>query len=462
MRLAAGVKRWSQGRRLLTLLFLATLPLVTPRLRASDEIEYFAYLHSLVFDRDLSFGNEYQHFYEQDPGSLGLFKKTFLDMREPATGRHINFGPIGSAVMWAPFYLLAHLGVRLFGGVADGYSLPYIAAVSYASALFALLGFLLIHDVLRRHGGFAEPVAAWSPAALWVATPVLYYSTLAPGFSHAASLLAVSMLLWLWLRARSLEGPGAIWAWTLVGAAAGLCALVREQDGLFVAAPALDLAIKTVRRREWVLGLRRGVAMTGAAVVVFLPQLAVYKVLTGAYAPSKMVSGKMDYSSPHFLEVMFDPGHGLFLWSPILLLACAGLAIAIRRGPRLVATLLALTFLLQVWVCGALYTWQQAGAFGARRFVAATPVFAWGLAALLAAAIPRTGRAALAATLALFAWWNVSLMVQFGLRLMDRQRLEWPRVAKNQFVEVPPRLMRAAVLFFSDRERLVKEGVDGR
>jgi hypothetical protein len=64
-----------------------------------------------------------------------------------------------------------------------------------------------------------------------------------------------------------------------------------------------------------------------------------------------------------------------------------------------------------------------------------------------------------AAALVLFVWWNVSLMVQFGLKLMDRQRLEWPRVAVNQFVEVPPRLGRAAWLFFTDRERLVREGL---
>jgi hypothetical protein len=48
-------------------------------------------------------------------------------------------------------------------------------------------------------------------------------------------------------------------------------------------------------------------------------------------------------------------------------------------------------------------------------------------------------------------------MVQFGLKLMDRQRLEWPRVARNQVTEVPRGLGRAAVLFFTDRERLVKE-----
>jgi hypothetical protein len=54
-------------------------------------------------------------------------------------------------------------------------------------------------------------------------------------------------------------------------------------------------------------------------------------------------------------------------------------------------------------------------------------------------------------------WWNASLMVQFGLRIMDRQRLDWPAVAVRQFTEVPPRLARTAWLFMTDRERLVRE-----
>ena len=50
-------------------------------------------------------------------------------------------------------------------------------------------------------------------------------------------------------------------------------------------------------------------------------------------------------------------------------------------------------------------------------------------------------------------------MVQFGLRLMDRQRLEWPRVAVNQVTEVPRAPgPRRPWLFFTDRERLVREG----
>jgi hypothetical protein len=119
--------------------------------------------------------------------------------------------------------------------------------------------------------------------------------------------------------------------------------------------------------------------------------------------------------------------------------------------------LLALALLLQVWINGAVESWTQAGAFGSRRFVSSTPVFAWGLAALLAAVPARRERLA-AACVAVFVWWNVGLMVQFGLKLMDRQRLEWPRVAVNQVSAVPRHLGRAAWLFFTNRERLVREG----
>src|SRR5262249_28708320 len=83
------LRRLLQGRGLLLAVFLLTLPLVTPRLRGADEIEYFAYLRSLVFDADLEFGNEYQYFYERDPQGLAGFRETFLEKREPLTGRHI-------------------------------------------------------------------------------------------------------------------------------------------------------------------------------------------------------------------------------------------------------------------------------------------------------------------------------------------------------------------------------------
>jgi hypothetical protein len=455
------LRRLVEGRALLLAVFLLTLPLVTPKIRGADEIEYFSYLHSMLLDHDLEFGNEYQHFFDLDPRGLQGFKSTFLDLREPRTGRHINFAPLGAAVLWAPFYLSVHAGLCAaqalgMGVAADGYSRAYVWAVCGASALYGFLGLLLIHDALRRFGGFAEPTASWTVVAVWLGTPVLYYMTLAPGFSHADSLFAVALLLWLWLRARGRpeDTPA---DWIGIGLAGGLAGLVREQDVLFLAAPALDLLLRVRRTGRLRPALLRGFGMAAAALVLIVPQLLVYHVLNGRFGPSILVARKMSFSSPHFLQVLLDPGHGLFLWAPLLLVGTVGLGLRFRRQAEIAAPLL-LALLLQIWINGSVESWTQAGAFGSRRFVSASFVFAWGLAALVSLAVAQGRRGLTAVTLGLFVWWNVSLMLQFGLRLMDRQRLEWPRVAANQVVEVPRHLGRVLLLFFTDRERLLREG----
>ncbi len=456
------------GRALLVLLFVLTLPLSSPRLRGADEIEYFAYLRSIVFDGDLDFTNEYTHFYERDPQGLAGFKATFLDRREALTGRPINFAPLGSALLWAPFYLLAHLGVltaRAAGldVAADGYSPPYLYALAWSSAGYGFAGLVLLHHLLRRVAHVAEPAAAGAVLALGYGSPVLYYLTVAPGFSHAASLFAVTLLLALWLT----RPEGGLGRFAAIGLAGGLAALVREQDLLFLAAPGLHLAWRALARGDFARSLARGLTMGLCALAAFAPQLLAYRALNGRLAPSQLVRRKLDSTSPHFFEVLLSPGHGLFVWCPLLLLATVGLVVAWRRtaahehdagvGARVRLAALGLALLLQVWINGALESWSQAGAFGSRRFVGATAVFAWGLAALFRELDERVWRRASVALTLLAVWWNVSLMVQFGLKLMDRQRLEWPRVAWNQVTVVPQRLARTAFLYVVDREALVRE-----
>src|SRR5215471_7807583 len=109
------------SRRLLILIFLLLLPAVTTRIYASDEVQYFAYLRSLWFDGDVSFENEYQHFYDAGIAASQGFHETFLE-RTTETGRRINFGTIGCALLWAPFYALGHVAATISGAPRDGFS----------------------------------------------------------------------------------------------------------------------------------------------------------------------------------------------------------------------------------------------------------------------------------------------------------------------------------------------------
>ena len=112
----------------LSLAFLITLPAVTSRLYASDEVQYFAWLRSLAFDRDADFQNEYQYFYDAGVSRSPEFHETFLERQTPS-GRRMNFTTLGSALLWAPFYAAGHLAALLSGAPADGFSRPYIVAV---------------------------------------------------------------------------------------------------------------------------------------------------------------------------------------------------------------------------------------------------------------------------------------------------------------------------------------------
>ncbi|MDQ3350106.1 MAG: hypothetical protein M3545_19340, partial [Acidobacteriota bacterium] len=463
---------------LLILLFVCSLPAVTPRLYSSDEVQYFSYLRSLWFDRDVSFENEYRYFYDHRIAQSADFHRTFLELETPA-GRRINYGTLGSAILWSPFYAVADVVARIAraAGVSvavDGYSRPYVAAVAYGSAFYGFATIVLGIAAARRLLGAA---ALSDGLAVWAGTPILFYMYVAPPFSHACSAFAVALLVTVWLHVRQ--------TWTVRGAVAlglsgALVAMVREQDALFVVAPALDYVVghraplwrqRAADSRILIRLVAPAAAGCAAFVLGYLPQLLAYQALNGRPRPSELVTRKMNWAAPHALQVLASPEHGFFFWTPLAVLCLAGLVVAAilrrrlgtpesglgltaeaLRGPgakagagdpgittdrRRVAACMLLMVALQVYVSGAVESWTVAGAFGQRRFVSVTVLLVIGLAALREAIPARAPRMLLHVAVGVAIWWNVALMAAFATRMMDRQRLEPRRNAYDAFVTLP-------------------------
>jgi hypothetical protein len=423
--------------------FVLSLPAVTTRLYSSDEIQYFSYLRSLWFDRDVSFENEYRYFYDRGIATSDGFHETFLE-RQTETGRRINFATMGCAMLWAPFYAVGDVVARVTGAPADGFSRPYVAAVAYGSAVYGFAALVIAILSAGRLGldGFVPAIA------IWLGTPLLFYMYVAPLFAHAGSAFAVALFIYVWLRVRE--------RWTLRGtiglaAAAALMAMVREQDAFFAAGVVLDFGLWAADR-GLVRTLREKAAaiVAGAAVfaVVYAPQAAAYLALNGHVGPHSSVGRKMNWASPHALLVLFSPEHGFFFWTPLALIAIAGLVVLLRRT-RLGLSLL-LMVLLQVYVSGSVESWTVAGGFGQRRFVALTAALVIGYAALRAAAARR--RWILTAVTLLAVYWNLALSAEFGTGLMDRQKLEPARNAYHAFVTLPRQAPSLIYRYLVDRE----------
>jgi hypothetical protein len=450
---------WRRGL-VAALAFVLALPAVTTRLYAADEIEYFAFLRSLWFDQDLSFDNEYRYFVDtgatRDPG----FVTTFLEA-ETATGLRPNYGTLGSAILWAPFYALADAGVTLSrlagsGTPRDGYARPYLVAVTWASACYGLLALWLSAVVAARLGGRGVPAAV----AVGLGTPLIFYMYVAPGMAHATSAFAVALFVWTWLLVRERWSVrGTMW----LAASGALMAMVREQEAFLVLVPAVDYVWSLVRAADVSLAVRlrgaglRFVAAGIAFAVCYLPQAIAYLTLNGRLGPSPVIGAKMHWTSPWSLPVLFSPEHGWVFWTPLVVLAIGGLVMtAVRppaalRGIGRVASLLLFGLALEVYVTGSVASWTLAGAFGQRRFVGLTVCLVIGLGWLLARAEGPMARRALAAATALFVWWNLGLAFQFGAGWMDRQRLELGLNAWNTFVEVPRQLPSLTYRYLFDR-----------
>ncbi len=457
-----------------------SLPAVTARLYSSDEVQYFSYLRSLYFDRDVSFENEYRYFYDRNIAQSGGFHETFLE-RETAAGRRVNYGTVGAAILWSPFYAAADAWTRAGDSYeANGFTTPYVRAVAYGSAFYGFLAILLSIRAARVIGsspdlkvgptdGSIRPASGAFAAglAVWLGTPLLFYMYVAPPFSHACSAFAVALFVNVWLHVRRSWSAGGAFA---LGLCAALLAMVREQDVFLALGPALDFAW-SARRQVCLAGAptlsrsdRRRAGVTGT-LLGYLPQLLAYNALNGYPGPAEHVQRKMFWYAPHGLQVLASPHHGLFFWTPLAILALIGLFF-VRE--RIVAVSLAIMVASQVYVAGSVESWTVAGAFGQRRFVNLTIILVIGLAALWTAAArsERAGRqrvpersswltnrlaVGLAVAIAVCTWWNLALMAQFATRLMDRQRLEPGRNAYHAFVTLPLTGPSLAYRYLTDR-----------
>ena len=436
----------------LVCLFLLSLPAVTPRIYSSDEIQYFAYLRSMWFDRDVSFENEYLYFYERGVGRSDGFHETFLE-RTTETGRRLNFGTIGCAILWTPFYAAGHAAAVISGAPQDGYSKPYVAAVAYGSAVYGFLALVLAircASQLGRNG-------VGGGLAVWFGTPLLFYMYVAPPFSHACSAFTVALFTYVWLRVR---GDWSATGLAALGAAGALMAMTREQDVFFIAAPALDWVVSQVRGSR--LGVRGVLVAAGCFIGAYTPQLVAYKILNGHFGPHASVANKMKWYAPHALEVLFSPEHGYFVWTPLAVLAIAGVIGELvppkggivppeggRYGNRPVWIGLLLMTVLQIYISGSVDSWTVAGGFGQRRFVALTTVLVIGTSALLSYARPRK---LWIAAIALCAYWNVALTAEFATGLMDRQQLDPAANAYAAFVTLPRMAPGLAYRYLFDRQ----------
>jgi hypothetical protein len=455
-----------QAERWLLLLFLLSLPLLNPWVRG-DGVGYYAFARAPLIQHNLDFTSDYQHANESFRESrLDAYGQPRAEFRT-VTGHLDNHFTVGPALLWSPFLLLADSAVLLARALgssvaADGFSAPYRLAMAFATACYGFLALLLSFRIARQ---CVE--ARWaflSALAIWWASSLPVYMYFNPSWSHAHSAFAVALFLWYWHKTRSLRSFP---QWLLLGVLAGLMLNVYYANAMLLAVlvvEALPQYASAFRARAasdlGQLALRHLLFCLTVFVCLFPTFLTRYIIYGNPFASGYLPLRDWSWLSPNFFAVLFSSDHGLFSWTPILLLAVLGLFFFWRTQPRVALAFLAAALAFYLFI--TVYPdWNGISSFGSRFFVSLTPLFVLGLAVFLerTALLFRTRRAALFASSALlscFILWNAGLMFQWGAHLIPaRGPVSFRLVLRNQFSAAPRRLASDLHDYFFHRRDLM-------
>lgn len=423
--------------------------LVNPYVRG-DGNGYYAWLVSPVIDGDLDFTNQFRH---ADPLFQTLIFSADGTVRPEAvtaTGRVGNQWSVGPAVMWAPWFLVAHVGVnvaRMFGAgtPADGYSWPYVWLVSMGTALYGLAALWWSARIATQLGYGRRAGLAALGVGLASSLPV--YQVFLPFHVHALAACTVAAYAAFWMRRQSMSDTVDWFCW---GALAGMMVQVYHLNAVLVI-PAMWQWWRVLRHRGPGAAAVSGLAFTGAAVLVGIPQLVGKAIVYGR----PWITGYQDqfiWSEPRLWQTAFSANHGWILWTPVVLLAVIGWVRVWRDHPATRVWLLSVP--VSYGVVASYQNWHGQSSFGNRFLLSLTVWVVVGVAALADQTAGHTWRRhAVPAMLAMLIVWNLGFMFQWGTNIIpNRGAVSFREVAFNQVTVVPSQLAGFLRRYLGDRE----------
>ena len=457
--------RYSRYDRLLVVLFLVSLTFCNPWVRG-DGVGYYAYARSLLIEKQLNFDKDWQNANESfRMGKLDASGHPLQNQYTP-TGHLMNHFSIGPAILWAPFLVVTHVGVLLCDVLgahvaADGFSKPYTVSMAMATAIYGFLALWISFQLARRY--VAVRWAFMATIGMWFASSLPVYMYLNPSWSHTHSAFVVALFLWYWEKTRNERTR---LQWILLGLIAGLMMDVYYVNAVVLILPLLESlghyqkTLFSRRARECVSLFLSNLMFLCAALVAFLPTLISKKIIYGSYFDFGYTE-RWDWTSPALLKVAFSAEHGLFSWTPIVVLALVGLFLLAKRA-RTLAVYSLVTFAVYLYVIGCYQDWHGIASFGNRVFISLTAFFVLGLASFFdwLASTWNERRAWVAATAAtaLLILWNLGMMYQWGTHLIPpRGPISWRDAAHNQFAVVPGQAARTFEKYLFRRSQLMRQ-----
>ncbi len=295
------------------------------------------------------------------------------------SGNRVNKYAIGQAIMYSPFFFLAHTYAKLTKSYpADGYSKPYQIAIWLGSFLMSLLGLLLLRRILLLY--FQDQITAWVLFALGLATNWMEYASISNGMNHTWLFTLMCGLILFTIRFYKKSD----WASAIgIGVCVGLATLTRPTEIVWVLVPLL-WGLNSLRERITLLFQQWKKCLVAAIIagLILSIQAIYWKSVAGEWIVYSYGEQGFNWLHPKIWRGLMGVNVGWWIYTPLMLVALIGFYSLYRKNkPIFWPTFV--TGILAIYITLSWGHWEGGGGLGQRNLIQIYPLLAFPLAMMI-------------------------------------------------------------------------------
>ncbi|MDD5508421.1 MAG: hypothetical protein PHD25_08860 [Bacteroidales bacterium] len=329
----------------------------------SDGKAYYAYLTAIFIYHDLQFNFVESYESSYYPADRSAYK----EFRVRIDDRIVNKAYPGLAVLWLPFFLLAHLITLLAGFSSDGYSIVYQYAMGLSALFYLWLGCTFLKKLLMLLGT-PERRAILITLVTAFGTNLIYYTVNESTMTHTYSFALVAA--WIFFVIRTFRNGQLSWL-PLIALLTGLIIIIRPLNALvLLTVPFWAGGWGNVKSFLYSLKTNRMNGMT--SLLIFILILAIPIVLWYLQTGKPLVYSYGDeffnFSRPRIAKILFSYEKGWFLYTPAALISFIGFVPLLRK--RIPGSLFLLVFwIVFIYMSSCWWIWNYTSRFSQRIFI---------------------------------------------------------------------------------------------
>ncbi|HFC01279.1 MAG TPA: hypothetical protein ENJ53_10785 [Phaeodactylibacter sp.] len=348
-----------------------------------DVMGYYTYLPAGLIYKDLT-ETKFKKDIQKKYNVSGLEHASFL---HEESGHQVMKYPMGMALAYLPWFLGGHMVATFSAYPADGFSLPYHAAIALGCLIYAFIGLWFFRKILLRF--FDDGVAAVTLLLIAIGTNYLNYSAFDMAMPHNFLFTLYAILIWTTIR--WYDQPSFRKS-IVIGICIGWAALARPTEILSALIPILwglsDWESARERFYFWKKHFGKLVVTAGIVAGIGAMQLIYWKLVAGHFLVYSYEDQGFSWNGVHLKDCFISYRKGWLLYTPMMIFSIIGLFFYWKKNKTFTfyeKNFLAIFvfFLTNTFIIFSWDIWWYGGGFGQRAMIPSYTLLGLPLAAFL-------------------------------------------------------------------------------